>query len=101
MSLDRGKAGREVKRCSGEDCIDAQPVGLPDVQLERSMGSASTPLSGHHQQEPVACPRLRIGIARQTGLCLSCLLSQGLPEENFDAGWQNREGRMKLEDVLQ
>ena len=66
------------------------------------MSSACVPLSGRLQKEPVACPQCGSGSRVKRGLCLSCLLSQGLPEEISTDTNQNGEGRNAetLEDVL-
>src|SRR6266436_2029225 len=66
------------------------------------MSSACIPLSGRQQQEPVACPQCGSGSRVKRGLCLSCLLSQGLPEETPMEASQNRAGQNgeTLEDVL-
>src|SRR6266478_3482871 len=66
------------------------------------MSSACIPLSGRQQQEPVACPQCGSGSRVKRGLCLSCLLSQGLPEETPIEASQNREGQNgeTLEDLL-
>src|SRR5207247_2142627 len=45
------------------------------------MSSACVPLSWRLQKEPVACPQCGSGSRVKRGLCLSCLLSQGLPAE--------------------
>src|SRR5258707_12026528 len=60
------------------------------------------PLSGRVQKEPVACPQCGSGSRVKRGLCLSCLLSQGLPEETATEISQNGEGHNAetLEDVL-
>src|SRR5881392_4065482 len=66
------------------------------------MSSPCVPLSGRLQKEPVACPQCGSGSRVKRGLCLSCLLSQGLPEEISTDTNQNGEGRNAetLEDVL-
>src|SRR6516165_9653436 len=66
------------------------------------MSSPSVPLSGPLQKEPVACPQCGSGSRVKRGLCLSCLLSQGLPEEIPTDINQNGEGPKAetLEDVL-
>jgi eukaryotic-like serine/threonine-protein kinase len=66
------------------------------------MSSACIPLSGRLQKEPVACPQCGSESRVKRGLCLSCLLSQGLPEESPTEASQNREGQNgeTLEDVL-
>ena len=53
-------------------------------------------------KEPVACPQCGSGSRVKRGLCLSCLLSQGLPEKTPTEASQNREGQNgeTLEDVL-
>src|SRR5881409_825077 len=66
------------------------------------MSSPYVPLSGRVQKEPVACPQCGSGSRVKRGLCLSCLLSQGLPEETSTETSQNSEGHTAetLEDVL-
>src|SRR5437773_8069216 len=66
------------------------------------MSSPCVPLSGRIQKEPVACPQCGSGSRVKRGLCLSCLLSQGLREEISTDTNQNGEGRNAetLEDVL-
>src|SRR5947208_1133375 len=66
------------------------------------MSSACVPLSGRLQKEPVVCPQCGSGSRVKRGLCLSCLLSQGLPEETSTDTSQNGEGHtaQTLEDVL-
>src|ERR1700693_3439643 len=66
------------------------------------MSSPYVPLSRRVQKEPVACPQCGSGSRVKRGLCLSCLLSQGLPEETATEISQNGEGRdpETLEDVL-
>src|SRR5881409_3324570 len=66
------------------------------------MSSPYVPLSGRVQKEPVACPQCGSGSRVKRGLCLSCLLSQGLPEETATEMSQNGEGHTAetLEDVL-
>src|SRR5216110_2423458 len=66
------------------------------------MSSACVPLSGRLQKEPVACPQCGSGSRVKRGLCLSCLLSQGMPEETSMDTSQNGEGHIAetLEDVL-
>src|SRR6266704_2536645 len=66
------------------------------------MSSTCIPLSGNQQKEPVACPQCGSGSRVKRGLCLSCLLSQGLPEEISTDTNQNGEGHNAetLEDVL-
>ena len=66
------------------------------------MSSAFIPLSGHQQKEPVACPQCGSGSRVKRGLCLSCLLSEGLPEETSMEASQNGKGQNgeTLEDVL-
>ena len=56
------------------------------------MSSPYVPLSGRVQKEPVACPQCGSGSRVKRGLCLSCLLSQGLPEETATEISQNGEG---------
>src|SRR5882724_898512 len=66
------------------------------------MSSPYVPLSGRVQKEPVACPQCGSGSRVKRGLCLSCLLSQGLPEETATEMSQTGEGHSAetLEDVL-
>src|SRR6266567_8527993 len=66
------------------------------------MSSPCVPLSGRVQKEPVVCPQCGSGSRVKRGLCLSCLLSQGLPEEISTDTNQNGEGHNAetLEDVL-
>src|SRR6516164_6501383 len=66
------------------------------------MSSPSVPLSGPLQKEPVACPQCGSGSRVKRGLCLSCLLSQGLPEETSTDTNQNGEtyDSETLESVL-
>src|SRR5260370_11571206 len=66
------------------------------------MSSPCVPLSGRVQKEPVACPQCGSGSRVKRGLCLSCLLSRGLPEETAMEISQNGEGHdaETLEDVL-
>ena len=66
------------------------------------MSSACVPLSGRLQKEPPACPQCGSASRVKRGLCLSCLLSQGLPEETATEMSQNGEGHNAetLEDVL-
>jgi TolB-like protein/tRNA A-37 threonylcarbamoyl transferase component Bud32 len=66
------------------------------------MSSACVPLSGRVRKEPVACPQCGSGSRVKRGLCLSCLLSQGLPEETSREASQNDEGHNAetLEGVL-
>jgi serine/threonine protein kinase/TolB-like protein len=66
------------------------------------MSSPYVPLSGRVQKEPVVCPQCGSGSRVKRGLCLSCLLSQGLPEEIAADTNQNGEGHNAetLEDVL-
>src|SRR5437868_8354753 len=66
------------------------------------MSSACIPLSGRVQKDPVTCPQCGSGSRVKRGLCLSCLLSQGLPEETSTETSQNSEGHTAetLEDVL-
>src|SRR6266478_3070742 len=66
------------------------------------MSSPCVPLSGRVQKEPVACPQCGSGSRVKRGLCLSCLLSQGLPKETATEISQNGEGHNAetLEDVL-
>jgi serine/threonine-protein kinase len=66
------------------------------------MSSPCIPVSGRVQKEPVACPQCGSESRIKRGLCLSCLLSQGLPEETPTAINQNGEGNNAetLADVL-
>src|SRR5439155_655433 len=66
------------------------------------MSSSCIPLSGRVQKDPVTCPQCGSGSRVKRGLCLSCLLSQGLPEETSTETSQNSEGHTAetLEDVL-
>src|SRR5438309_10046435 len=56
------------------------------------MSSACVPLSGRVQKEPVACPQCGSASRVKRGLCLGCLLSQGLPEETSTETTRNSEG---------
>jgi serine/threonine-protein kinase len=66
------------------------------------MSSACVPLSGRVQKEPVACPQCGSGSRVKRGLCLNCLISQGLPEDTPTEISQNGGGHNAetLEDVL-
>src|SRR5436853_2529084 len=66
------------------------------------MSSACVPLSGRVQKEPVACPQCGSASRVKRGICLGCLLSQGLPEETSTESTRNSEGHNAetLEDVL-
>ena len=66
------------------------------------MSSPCSSISGRVQKEPVACPQCGSESRIKRGLCLSCLLSQGLPEETQTGISQNGEGNnaQTLEDVL-
>lgn len=66
------------------------------------MSSPCVPLSGRLQKELVACPQCGSGSRVKRGLCLTCLLSQGLPEETPTGISQNGDGQNveTLEDVL-
>src|SRR5262245_20783334 len=66
------------------------------------MSSPCVSVSGKVQKEPVACPRCGSESRIKRGLCLSCLLSQGLPEETPTGICENSEGNNAetLEDVL-
>ena len=66
------------------------------------MSSPCGPVPGHVQKEPVVCPQCGSGSRVKRGLCLSCLLSQGLPEETPTEITQNGGGpdAETLEDVL-
>ena len=56
------------------------------------MSSARIALSEDVQKEPVVCPQCESGSSIKRGLCLSCLLSQGLSEETATEMSQNGEG---------
>src|SRR4030095_12555561 len=66
------------------------------------MSSPCTSISGRVQKEPVACPQCGSESPIKRGLCLSLLLSPGLPEETPTGKSQNGEGKnaQTLEDVL-
>ena len=66
------------------------------------MSSPCAPLSGSIRKEPEACPQCGSGSRVKRGLCLSCLLSQGLPEQTPAEISQNGGGHNAetLEDVL-
>jgi len=66
------------------------------------MSSPCSPVSGRVQKEPAACPQCGSESRIKRGLCLSCLLSQGLPKEVPPGISQNGEGNNgeTLEDVL-
>jgi TolB-like protein/Tfp pilus assembly protein PilF/tRNA A-37 threonylcarbamoyl transferase component Bud32 len=66
------------------------------------MSSARIALSGDVQKEPVVCPQCGSGSRIKRGLCLSCLLFQGLSEETSMEASQNGEGQNgeTLEDAL-
>src|SRR5882672_5621238 len=66
------------------------------------MSSPCGPVSGRVKKEPVACPQCGSGSRVKRGLCLSCLLSQGLPEETPTEITRNGGGHVAetLEDVL-
>src|SRR4029077_19937009 len=66
------------------------------------MSSAGLALSEDVQKEPVVCPQCDSGSSIKRGLCLSCLLSQGLSEETATGMSQNGESPNveTLEDVL-
>ena len=66
------------------------------------MSSPCVPCLGRVQKEAVACPQCGSGSRVKRGLCVSCLLSQGLPEETPTGISQNGEGHNAetLEDVL-
>jgi serine/threonine protein kinase/tetratricopeptide (TPR) repeat protein len=66
------------------------------------MSSPCGPVSGHVQKEPVVCPRCGSGSRVKRGLCLSCLLSQGLFEETATEISQTGDGHNveTLEDAL-
>ena len=55
------------------------------------------------QKEPVVCPQCGSESRVKPGLCLSCLLSQGLSEETSMEASQNGKGQNgeTLEDVTQ
>src|SRR5436305_994801 len=66
------------------------------------MSSPCAPISGLIGKEPDACPQCGSGSRVKRGLCLNCLLSQGLPEQiptetNQNGGEQEAE---TLDDVL-
>src|SRR5437667_10153148 len=65
------------------------------------MSSACIPISGRQQKEPVR-PQCGAGSRVKRGLCLSCLPSQGPPEETSTETNQNGESNNAetLEDVL-
>src|SRR6476620_3816840 len=67
-----------------------------------SMSSARFALSGDVHKEPVVCPQCGSGSRVKLGLCLSCLLSQGLSEETSMDASQNGKGQNgeTLGDVL-
>src|SRR6478736_5777040 len=67
-----------------------------------SMSSARILLSGTVQKEPVLCPQCGSESRVKRGLCLSCLLSQGLSEETSTEASQDGKSRNgeTLEDVL-
>src|SRR5947208_7798513 len=66
------------------------------------MLSSCIPLAGRGQTDTVTCPQCGSGSRVKRGLCLSWLLSQGLPEETSTETSQNSEGHTAetLEDVL-
>ena len=66
------------------------------------MSSARIALSGCVQKEPVVCPQCESESRIKRGLCLSCLLSQGLSEETSMEASQNCDGQNgeTFEDVL-
>src|SRR6476659_6753593 len=66
------------------------------------MSSSCGPVPERVQKEPIACPQCGSGSRVKRGLCLSCLLSQGLPEETPTEITQNGggPGAETLEDVL-
>src|ERR1051325_2294812 len=66
------------------------------------MSSLCGPVSGRVQNESAACPQCGSGSRVKRGLCLSCLLSQGLPQESPTEINQNGDGHKAetLEDVL-
>ena len=66
------------------------------------MSLPCAPLSGSVRKEPDACPQCGSGSRVKRGLCLGCLLSQGLPEETPTKINQNGESHdaETLEDVL-
>src|SRR3954453_13514523 len=61
-----------------------------------------TPLPGSVRKEPDACPQCGSGSRVKRGLCLNCLLSQGLPQDIPKEINQNGGGRdaETLDDVL-
>src|SRR5438552_4563898 len=67
-----------------------------------SMTSARIALSGNVQKEPGVCPQCESESRIKRGLCLSCLLSQGLSEETSMEASQNCDGQNgeTFEDVL-
>ncbi|MGC2627924.1 MAG: hypothetical protein WA269_13890, partial [Candidatus Udaeobacter sp.] len=66
------------------------------------MSSPGAPLSGPLRKEPDACPQCGSGSRVKQGLCLSCLLSQGLHQETATPISQNGDGYNgeTLDDVL-
>src|SRR4029077_11338755 len=66
------------------------------------MSSPCAPLSGSIPKERDTCPQCGSGSSIKRGLCLSCLLSQGLSQETSTEMSQNGEGdnAETLEDVL-
>ena len=66
------------------------------------MSSALIALSENVRKEPAVCPHCESGSSIKRGLCLSCLLSQGLAEETSTEMTQNGEGHNveTLEEVL-
>src|SRR6478672_3370765 len=66
------------------------------------MSSPCGPIPERVQKEPIACPQCGSGSRVKRGLCLSCLLPQGLPEETPTEITQNGEchGAETLEEVL-
>ena len=68
-----------------------------------SMSSARILLSGTVQKEPVLCPQCGSESRVKRGLCLSCLLSQGLSEETSMEASQDGKSRNgeTLEDVTE
>ena len=66
------------------------------------MSSVRIALSETMEKEPVVCPQCESESRIKWGLCLSCLLSQGLSEETSMQASQNGDGQNgeTLEDVL-
>ena len=66
------------------------------------MSPPCVPLSGSIEKEPDACPQCGSGSRVKRGLCLNCLLSQGLPEKSPTEISQNGEVQSAetLDEVL-